>query len=151
MKEESISSYYRVSVLKCCISHKGQMSRECTSVFCLESCSLTYLCSPYHRRCLRHPKPSKMRPTFSSSGNVMAQRTTSHQSPSQSCSLPHRNENWCTWQEGNPLSLTFRYWKPKLDSGVYLLVKCWQSICTMYMEESNPLLLVTCWACAEPL
>lgn len=118
---------------------------------CLESCSLTYLCSPYHRRCLRHPKPSEMRPTFFSSGNVMALRTTSHQWPSQSCSLPHRNKNWYTWQEGNPLSLTFRYWKPSLDSGVYLLVKSWQSIYTMYMEESNPLLLVTCWACAEPL
>lgn len=144
MNEEPISSHYRVTVLKCYISYKGQMSRDCTSVLCLESCFLTYLCSPNYRRCLRHPKPSEMRPTFSSSGNVMAVRTTSNQLPIQSCSLPHRKKNWCTWQEDYPLSLTFRYWKPSLDSGVYFLVKCLQSICTMYMEESNLLLLVTC-------
>ena len=105
---------------------------------------------PYPRRCLRHPKPSKMRPTSSSSGNLMALRTTLSRLPIQSCLLPQSKMAWCTWQVGNPLSLTFRYWKTSLDSGVHLLVKCWQSVCTMYMKKSNPLLLVTHGACAEP-
>lgn len=152
MNEEAISSYYRVMVLQCYVFHKGQMPRGWASVlFLASSCLLTDLCSPYHRRCLTHPKLSKMRPTSSSSGNVTALRTTSNRLPIQSCLLPQSRENWCTWQGGNPLSLTFRYWTTSFDSGVYSPVKCWQSVCTMYMKESNPLLSVTCWACAEPL
>ena len=152
MNEEPISSCYLVIVLKCCVSHEDQMPRDWASVlFLVSSCSLTDLCFPYPRRCLRYPKPSKMRPISSSSGKSMALCATSNQLPIQSCIWPQSKKNWCTWQGARPLSLTFRCRKTSLDCGVYLPVKCWQSVCTMHMEESNPALLVTCWACAKPL
>lgn len=148
MNEEPISSCYLLIVLKYCVSHEDQTPRNWASVLFLPSSSslLIDLCFPYPRRCLRHPKPSKMRPISSSSGATMAVCNTSNQLPIPSCILPQREKNWCTWQGARPLSLTFSF-----DCGVYLLVKCWQSVCTMYMKESNPALLVTLWACAEPL
>lgn len=144
MNEALTSSYFRIIVLKCYVSHKGQMQRDWALVpFLASPCSVTDLCCPYHRRCLRHPKPSKRRATSSSSGRGMARKTTSHQWHIQSCFLPQMKENWCTWRGGHPPSLTWRSWKCSLDPAVYLLGKCWQSVCTMYMKEANPFLLVT--------
>lgn len=134
-----------------CFSRRPNAKGLRSLLFLASSCSLTDLCSLYPRRCPRHPKSSKMRPTSSSSGKSMALWTTSNPLPIQSCLLPQSKKNWCTWQVGRPRSLTFRYWKNSLDCALYLLVKWRPSVCTMYMKESSPSLLVTRWACAEPL
>lgn len=148
---ELVSSCHIVIVLKCCVSHEGQMPEDWGHLFFLaSSCSLTDLCSLYPRRCLRHPKSSKMRPISSSSGKSMGLWTTSKSVAHPKLFIATKQEKLVHMASGRPRSLTFRYWKNSLDCALYLLAKWWPSLCTMYMKESNPSLLVT-RACAELL
>lgn len=109
------------------------------SFFPTPSYVLTEFCFAYHRRYLKHQKSSQgVRSTSFSSGKRSTLRTTSHQLPIQSCSLPQKNKVGCTWQGGCPRWQTSRYHKSSLISGVYWLEKCWQSVCTVYRKVLHP-------------